>query len=128
MARHRRLKELGVPFLDITAMSGLQHFAPEMRYVRMYKSGTMLEDEYTRIYIDKMRRSVRDHAKAWEDLAQYEKVAVACYCRVGVFCHRHIWVTLVKKYFARKGIAVIDMGEFTCDDDLKKEVPEVVNE
>lgn len=120
MARHRLAKELGVFFLDTTAMTGVRHFAPEMRNVRLYKDGKLGEKEYTKLYVEKMRQSVRDHRSVWDDLAQHDRIIAACYCRAGQFCHRHIWLKLVTKYFAAQDIMVLDMGEFTCADDLQK--------
>jgi len=120
MAKHRLAKELGVFFLDSTAMTGRKEFAPEMRNVRLYKDGELSEEEYTRLYVEKMRMSVRTNAQAWDDLANHDRLIVACYCRAGKFCHRHIWLRLVTKYFKARGITVIDMGEFTCAEDLQK--------
>jgi len=120
MAKHRLAKELGVFFLDTTAMTGVRHFAPEMRNVRRYKDGELSEEEYTRLYVEKMRQSVRDNRQVWDDLAKHDRIIAACYCRAGKFCHRHIWLKLVTKYFAAQGIMVFDMGEFTCADDLQK--------
>lgn len=128
MAKHRLAKELGVFFLDTTAMTGVRHFAPEMRNVRLYKDGVLGEEEYTRLYVDKMRQSVKANRSVWDDLAQHDRIIAACYCKAGAFCHRHLWLDLVTKYFAAQKVLVIDMGEFTCADDLQKAYMAIVPE
>jgi len=121
IAKHRRAKALGVFFLDSTAMSGNKAFAPEMRNVLRYKNNELDEEDYTKLYVAKMRHSVMTKNSEWEKLLGHDKFIIACYCRAGNFCHRHILLDLFTKYAATQDTEVINMGEFLEDADLSKQ-------
>lgn len=113
MAKHRKAKELGLYFLDTTAMTGVSAFAPLMSNVLRYKAGQLLEDEYTTLYYAKMRSSFSQSREQWDALKERENIVVACYCAKDKFCHRHLFVTMLVKFLNKEGIEVELMGELT---------------
>jgi ribA/ribD-fused uncharacterized protein len=110
MANHRKLKD-GMHLLDTTAKSGVPAFAPVFSNVMAYKDGTLSEEEYTRRYLEKMAASQVTSASIWEELLVHKQVAVACYCTPGKFCHRHLFVPIMKAYLEERGHTVELMGE-----------------
>lgn len=115
IAQWRLCKELGIPLLDTTFKSGLPQFAPDQAWVMSYKRNLMTQEEYTRLYTAKMRHSFREFHDRWEELKRYDTVAIACYCPPGCFCHRHLFLEMVRKYLELDGIGVTLGGEITQD-------------
>lgn len=111
MGQWRLAKEQGIKFLDITAKSGVACFAPHFTNVMKYKRGEMGEVEYTELYLKKMEVSRVAYPRHWDTLAVYPRLAVACYCKPGVFCHRHLFVKLAETHLIGKGFEVNQMGE-----------------
>ena len=102
--------------VDITAKSGkkingISVFGPRGDYLMLYKQGRMSDEEYTRLYIERMKRSQREFPYEWEALAQLPKAAYACYCGDGKFCHRHIFVKMLEEYLLSMKHTVIKQGE-----------------
>lgn len=115
IAQWRLCKELGIPLLDTTFKSGQPCFAPEQSWVMSYKRGELSEEAYTKLYTQKMRHSFREFHDRWEELKKYDTVAIACYCAAGCFCHRHLFLEMVRKYLELDGIGVTLGGEITQD-------------
>ena len=111
MAKWRLVKERGIAFLDITAKSGIAAFAPDFGDVMRYKRGELSEEEYTKIYVERMARSRTVCPRRWASLNQRYEIAVACYCKAGVFCHRHLFVNEYKDFLEEQGCVVIVEGE-----------------
>lgn len=113
--------------LDITAKSakGLnKEFAPHFNDVMRHKDGHLSDDQYTDIYIRKIRQSKIDTPKAWQGLKTHQRVALMCYCRAGVFCHRHLMVPEMKAYLEAEGHEVVLHGELTANgEDCMQTVP-----
>lgn len=109
----RKAKALDITLLDITAKSGIPAFAPDFKHVMDYKAGKLSEEDYTKFYYGKMRKSLIDNPEDWEKLLSFDKVAVACYCTAGQFCHRLLFTDMMKKYCFSKGIHVTLKGEIT---------------
>lgn len=102
----------GIELVDITAKSGIQCFAPDYTLVMDYKEGRIEEEEYTRLYIEKMRKCFVENRQAWDNLKTKQKVAYACYCRSGAYCHRHIFThDLLSKFLVKEGIEHHLLGE-----------------
>jgi hypothetical protein len=112
MARWRKVKEAGIFFLDITAKSGILAFAPEFENVMRYKRGELTEEEYTQLYLERMVVSKQKYPMRWASLKNHPQMALACYCKPGVFCHRHLFAKLMTDHLAEQGIPVIHHGEF----------------
>lgn len=111
MAKWRLAKELNIPLLDITAKSGLSCFAPLFSNVMAFKRGELSEKEYTKLYLEKMEESKVKFPSHWDKLKLYDKVAIACYCKVDTFCHRYLFRDLLEDYLNTAGINVINKGE-----------------
>ena len=109
--RHRMVRRMGIHFLDITAKSGVQAFAPEFRQVMRYKNGEINELEYTRLYDDRMEYSLVNYPEMWAKLKEHRKVALACYCAPNTFCHRRLFSTMMKNYLQGQGLQVVEEGE-----------------
>lgn len=125
IAQHRLCKALGIPLLDTTYKSGVEHLSPESWRVWQYKRGEISEAEYTEHYVQRMRQSLVANPTLWEELKKYESVALACYCKAGKFCHRHVLLVLVQKYLVANGIEVVLGGELTKD--LAETIPRVLD-
>lgn len=124
LAKWRDLKDTDIKLLDITVQSGIKAFAPDWDFLQAYKKGEIGEDEYTREYLDKMEwtkgnsylpfnySNGRPAVKTWDHLSMYPKVAYACFCPAGCFCHRHIFVNLAADHLRSMGWNPKIMGEF----------------
>jgi hypothetical protein len=114
LSRWRLVRELGITLLDITAKSGTPAFAPLFDDVMAYKRGALSEEQYTRRYLARMRHSRREQAKEWERIKTLpDRIALACYCKVGVFCHRHLFRDLLSNYLKDAQFEVKYAGELT---------------
>lgn len=110
MSKWRLARDKDIYFLDITAKSGMLAFAPKFSDVMAYKRGELSEEEYTRIYLERMEESKRLFPLKWSSLAKRPQIAFACYCKAGVFCHRHLFVDIVEKHFSLE-VEILRMGE-----------------
>ena len=111
MSNWRIAKDNGIPMLDITVKSGLQAFAPTWENLRLYKSGLMSQQEYTRRYYDKVLAPCSQMSEDWRVLCENKEFALACYCRAGEYCHRHLFAVLAVTYLQNQGHQVQFMGE-----------------
>ncbi len=112
MGRRWQAKAEDIHVLDITVKSGVRMFAPDWNSVLSYKNHEIGELEYANRYNHRMLRSQQTNPEAWDKiLTAHPRVALACYCRPGAFCHRHLFRTLMKDYLTAKNVEVIDMGE-----------------
>jgi hypothetical protein len=111
IAKWRVARDKNIYFLDTTAKSGVLAFAPNFSDVMAYKRGEMSEEEYTRIYIERMALSQRLFPLKWQSIVKRPQIAFACYCPEGKFCHRHLLVNEVEKYFTPQGYEILRMGE-----------------
>lgn len=85
-----------VPYLDVTVKSGDKVFAPTWDILMAYKD-TKDEEVYTKAYLELMRRSFKENRDRWLEVLNMEKVAIACYCHRGKFCHRYLLVDVFEK-------------------------------
>lgn len=110
MSSWRLAKARNIPLLDITA-KGQSAFSPGYAAVVQYKAGMTPEDVYTHNYIERMREYIRSNPDAWKVLLNEPEIALACYCKAGDYCHRHIFANLMQKYCESMGYVVEQMGE-----------------
>ena len=108
---HRYAKSQDIHVLNITAATGIQAFAPDYRALWRYKYNEINDIEYTRLYIERMQHSLKSFPEEWDKLGQHERVAVACYCTAGKFCHRHLFVPLMENKLEALGLECEYMGE-----------------
>lgn len=116
MAQWRKAKELGIELIDTTVKSGNSIFAPTWEMVMDIKNATpegrvAAEELYTRRYRIAMQNCWKQHSGQWLQLLAKERIAIACYCKPGVFCHRHLLIEYLQKVAERKGIPFTYKGE-----------------
>ena len=111
MSQWRFARDLNIPVVDITAKSGIKAFAPEWENLMAYKRGEMDMTEYSQRYLHKLIVNFERDRQKWENITRERTFAVACYCRPGDFCHRHLFTCLLGTYLHSQGKQVLLMGE-----------------
>jgi hypothetical protein len=111
MSKWRIAKASGITLLNSTAKDGHKFLAPDYGVVMQYKRGEVSEEEYTKIYLDRMEHSRSVCPNKWAALMRLPLFAIACYCPSGVFCHRHLLKNDIKDYLEKQGHTVILEGE-----------------
>lgn len=114
LSQWRKAMKMGVELIDITVKSGDRLYAPYENVLWAYKRSEVSEEEYTTIYLDKMEKVLIESPEAIETLLEREDtVALACYCKAGSFCHRHILLEFLKDVAEDNGIDFEYLGEIT---------------
>jgi hypothetical protein len=113
MGQHRKAKELGIELIDTTVKTGIPAFAPTWDMVLKSKDGSLSHEDYTSMYRDMMLRSYMTNQTAWLGLLQKSKIAIACYCKAGDFCHRHLFIKYLEGVCKSRNIPFTNMGEIT---------------
>lgn len=113
MSSYRLAQVRGIHFVNITVKSGVKHFGPDWETLMRHKRGQCGHDEYTEIYLARMKQSRIDNPKTWARLLLYNKMAFGCYCAAGAFCHRRAFIQDVKEYIENQGGTVTIHGELT---------------
>lgn len=101
----------GIPFLDTTVKSGVSAFAPTWDIVLAIKAGKLSEEAYREKYLTLLRQSWINERQSWEKVLAMEEVALACYCKAGSFCHRHILKEVLISLMKQRKITYNDCGE-----------------
>ena len=115
MSNWRIAKQRGISILDITAKTGSKLFSPDFNVVMQYKKGFVSEEEFSKIYLQRMKFSLEHNPLEWETLFNYEKVALACYCASGKFCHRLLFAEIMKEYLEDNNVEITLHGELLKD-------------
>ena len=97
ISKWRKAEQLGVQFKDVTVKSGDKLFAPTWDFLMEYKQD-LDEEKYVSKYLPLMRESYKNNKDKWLELCSMDSVAIACYCKAGEFCHRHLIVDILEKY------------------------------
>lgn len=113
IAKWRLAKKQNIEFIDTTVKSGVAWLAPTWDIVSNVKDGTITPEQYTEVYNRLMIESMFRHESDWYDLLNKNKVAIACYCADGNFCHRHILKRIIKNLCFHYSIPYVDGGEIT---------------
>lgn len=113
LAHWRVAKEHGIEVINTTVKSGHEAFAPTWALVRAWQQGRLTPEGYTAYYLERMEWSMRRHETYWRALESKPKIALACYCKPGVFCHRHVLAELVQEWMKKKNIPVEFKGELS---------------
>lgn len=100
-----------IPVYDVTVKSGLLYFAPQWSYLMDYKEGIINWNQYTEAYTSDMRQRISNDNREWLSLLKVPKLALACYCRPGDHCHRHLLKEMMLQHHFMNGHEAIDMGE-----------------
>lgn len=115
MAKHRLAKEHGILFLDTTIKSGVGDgalFAPTWEMVMGHKDGTLSDEAYREQYLALMRHRYLSRAGDWQRFIKSTgRVAIACYCAPGKFCHRHLLKECLERSCGIVNIEFIYHGE-----------------
>jgi len=111
LAKWRLVKAKEIPLLDATLRSGNRCFAPTPKLLGDYKAGRISDEEYTAEYYSLMRTSYRVNKAAWDKLLSMDTVAIACYCKPGAFCHRHLLREMIEKACQAEGMPFEYKGE-----------------
>jgi uncharacterized protein YeaO (DUF488 family) len=83
--------------LDITVKTSDGIFAPTWDMVIKYKNGILSDEEYTKMYINLLRKSYKKNKKKWEEILNRERITFVCFCGQGKFCHRLILADVFTK-------------------------------
>lgn len=111
MAQWRKAKSMGVKLLDTTVKSGDPVFSPTWEMVRDYKAGKIDAVEYERQYRKLMVSSFTQNPEHWRSIIRGEPVAIACYCKAGKFCHRHLLAGMFESICQKRNIDFTHHGE-----------------
>lgn len=112
MAKWRLCKEKGIRLIDTTVKTGDPVFAPTWDIVMGVKKGSLTEAEYTEVYRDLMQHSYDTERHQWASLClSDEPIAIACYCKSGKFCHRHLLLRYFEKICNHHHIPFVYKGE-----------------
>ena len=120
-----RIGYRGEAGLDITVKSAKgigEILAPTWTLVgghKHWQGYTALTDEqYTELYLDLLRSRYRGNEQAFIEIIQRPHVVLLCYCRTGVFCHRHLALDVLEKIAHAKGLPFARGGELPLDANL----------
>lgn len=100
-----------IEFFSVALKGGNKEFAPTWDLLSRSKSGVSDSEQYTREFIPLMRISYKENQDSWKSLINKDKVAIACYCRNGNFCHRYLLVSILKSICDKHGIEFEYCGE-----------------
>jgi hypothetical protein len=108
----RKAKANSVELFDITVKSGFEPFAPEASVLWAYKRGEVSDDQYTELYLTRLRALFRASPEVFEEfLSRPGPIAVACYCTAGKFCHRHIFLAFIREIAEDNNYDISYLGE-----------------
>lgn len=117
LGQWRLAKELNIELIDTTYRSGILNrdvrwLAPTGELLGNYKSGVVGPCEYQQIYLNLMRARWSLDPQWFIDFCRsHERLALACYCGAGEFCHRLILVDILRNICAKYQIPFTYLGE-----------------
>lgn len=113
MGRWRLVRDKKIVFVDTTVKSGNDLFAPTWSMVLGHKDGSLSDEEYIKQYHERMYASMKARPEDWMRYAKSDDImALACYCKPGAFCHRHLLVKLFERICLKHSIPFFYYGEF----------------
>ena len=105
----------GIDAIDTTVKSATgwaKLLTPTWEIVKAVKSHAITEVEYTQRYYAMLRGSYIRYPERFLEFLESETITLMCYCRPGVFCHRHLLAKTVFPTLAKeRGLDVVYMGE-----------------
>lgn len=96
IGKWRKVDLLDIPRLDITIKSGEWLLAPTWSLLMTYRTGDINAEQYTEVYNALLEERYALYPEYFKDLTQRTTVALGCYCKAGVFCHRLLLVEFLK--------------------------------
>lgn len=89
----RVAKATDVLIIDTTIKSKHPLFSPSWDIVMGHKNGSVSDEEYKHEYRRILNRRIVETPDRFHEffmLHQADRIALACYCPAGKFCHRHL--------------------------------------
>ena len=121
VGKWRLAKDRDIKIMDTTVKSGYSLFAPTWDMVLGHKAGTLSDEEYSALYRNILLESWKKDRQKWLDfLNDDDQYALACYCRAGKFCHRHLLVKFLRQLCKQLGISFEYYGELTDETPTEK--------
>lgn len=111
LSKWRLATAKGIKITDTTVKSGHHQLAPSWDMVNGIKNGFISEMEYKRRYKEVIERSQKNYPDFWRLLIENEIICLACYCRAGYFCHRHLLADDLMTYARSQNVDCEIMGE-----------------
>lgn len=125
VGKWRLAKDRDIKMMDTTVKSGYNLFAPTWDMVLAHKRGPedgMTDEEYSKLYREMLVRSWKTRRKEWMNFLEDDDVyALACYCKAGNFCHRHLLIRFLEQLCKQLGLPFEYYGELTDDPTEKNE-------
>lgn len=110
MGQRHGLQREGILWFDTTVKSGpCIQVKPTWAMVLGHKNGSISNEEYTQRYNEILEASFLADPGFWQELMSQDVIALGCYCKKGVFCHRHLLVE-----FLRRHTTVELLGEYVA--------------
>lgn len=113
IAQWRKVKALGIDFIDVTLKSGLKWLAPTPELLYPYKMGQITDKEYTDRFYNLMRQRYIEDKQRFIDFINQGEICIACYCTAGKFCHRYLLVDILRKLCVEFNIPFTYQGEIS---------------
>lgn len=106
LANWRKVKAMGILYMDTTIKSGDWMLAPTWALLCAYRYNNLGDQGYTEAYNQLLEERLEQYPEYFEELFNLDVLAVGCYCRPGKFCHRKLLVEFFKRH-----TECIDRGE-----------------
>lgn len=114
VGKWRLAKDRNIRFMDTTVKSGYSLFAPTWEMVLGHKNGVISDSDYSRLYRNLLLKSWKDRRDEWMSFLNDDDIyALACYCKAGNFCHRHLLVKFLKQLCQQLELPFEYYGELT---------------
>lgn len=98
LANWRKVKDLGIHYMDTTIKSGDPMLAPTWTLLSAYRYFGLSDEDYTKAYNLLLEDRLKESPEYFNELFNIAVLAVGCYCRPGKFCHRHLLVKFLEKH------------------------------
>lgn len=92
-------------------VGGIKHHETQGADPRWLKYSPITQEQYVQGYYELLRARYQANAKAFLTILQLDRVVCCCYCKAGIFCHRHLAVEILEKIATAKGLPFERGGE-----------------
>jgi hypothetical protein len=113
MAAWKAANAHGALVIDITARVG-GIFSPSWSMDQGHRSGSISDAEYKQEYVQRLSQRVRENPVPWQEFMMYHadsRIALACFCTPGLFCHRHLLAPMLGQLSRHWNIPYTFYGE-----------------
>lgn len=120
ISKHRLLNNTDIEFIDTTVKSSDSFLKPTWEIVMGVKKGEISEAEYTEKYLEIIRERYKNNKSQFINFLQNNNhVALACYCKPHVFCHRILAIDILSKIAKKENIEFNYLGEIENKEFMK---------